>query len=281
MSGFVLTFYGVRGSYPVAGPRFRKYGGNTACLACSLCESIVVLDAGTGIINLGEQLDLDKPPLGPIHIFISHYHIDHIQGLPFFKPLYRRGNRVVIHSPSYSNGDAESLLMSLFMPPFSPIGRDSIRAEVEFRTLESEREVVVNGEARVEPVYSPTHPREGVWMFRVASGRHSLVYATDVEFPAGTDTVWPRLCRRTDVLVHDAQYLDEEYFDASHPRIDFGHSTVSMAARNAAGLDVGRLFLFHYEPSHTDAVLEASLARARKLFSRSFLARENQRIEIH
>ena len=279
MNSASLTFHGVLGSYPVAGHEFQKYGGNTACLEYNLPGITLVLDAGTGIINLGEKL-ADTDTSRDIHVFISHYHLDHIQGLPFFKPLYQTGRRIIIHMPRSSHGDGESLVMALLSPPYSPIGRDSIKAEVEFRDLEAGSEIQPADGIRIEPVPSTTHPREGVWVFRINNDRHSLVYASDVEFPNGIDAPLRNICRRADILVHDAQYLDEEYFDASHPRKDFGHSTVSMAAKNAASLDVGRLFLFHYDPGHTDGILEVSLDRARRVFPRSFLAREKLCIEI-
>lgn len=280
MAGLSFAFFGVRGSYPVAGPQFQKYGGNTACMLCSTPEMSIVLDAGTGIINLGRQLIESKGRPRDIHVFVSHHHMDHIQGLPFFSPLYEPGNRVVIHSPSGALIDGKSPLIHLFSSPFSPIGWDAIQAEVEFRKLESGGTVSLAGGIRVQTELSLTHPREGAWIFRVNVDGSSLVYATDVEFPAGMDAKMLRLCRNADVLVHDAQYLDEEYFDTSRPREGFGHSTVSMAARNAAGLDVGKLFLYHYDPGHNDKTLEAALVKCREQFPASFLARENQRIEI-
>ncbi|HDP95734.1 MAG TPA: MBL fold metallo-hydrolase [Candidatus Aminicenantes bacterium] len=280
MAGFAFTFFGVRGSYAVAGPQFLKYGGNTACILCAFAEANIILDAGTGIINLGRQLVEQKAQPRDIHVFISHYHMDHIQGLPFFPPLYEPGIRVVIHSPPYSLNDGKNPLHQLFSSPYSPIGWDSIQAKVEFRSLESAGTAFCAKGVRVQAESSSTHPREGVWAFRVSTDERSLVYATDVEFPEGMDAKMSRLCRGTDVLVHDAQYLDEEYFDTSRPREGFGHSTVSMAARNAAGMDVEKLFLFHYDPGHDDNSLEAALVRCREQFPASFLARENQRIEI-
>jgi len=281
MKRISFTFYGVRGSHPVAGLEYRKYGGNTASLLCALPESIVILDAGTGIINLGAEIEAARIPLKPIHLFISHFHLDHIQGLPFFSPLYRPETRMVIHLPPVEGKSGEELLMSLFQPPFSPIGRKSIKAELEFRTLDPITPVELGQDTVMETRKSDTHPLDGINLFRLKSGTCSLVYATDVEFPNGTGDGLFSFCKGADVLVHDAQYLDEEYFDESRPRRKFGHSTVSMAARNASGLQVDRLFLFHYDPRHTDIVLESSLARAREIFPRSYLARENRSFEIN
>ncbi len=280
MSDFSFTCYGVRGSYPVAGAEFLKYGGNTSCLLCSTPDTNLILDAGTGIINLGRQLLAGRNMDREIHIFISHYHMDHIQGLPFFLPLYEPGCRVVIHAPPNPDSDGGSPLIHLFSSPLSPIGWESIKADVEFCGLKAGNVVPLSKTTRVETAFSATHPRDGIWLFRVGVNESSLVYATDVEFPLGMDAGIQRMCRETDVLVHDAQYLDNEYFDTSRPRKGFGHSTVSMAARDAIALDAARLFLFHYDPGHTDEILESNLEHCRTQFPSSFLARENQCIEI-
>ncbi|HSQ35486.1 MAG TPA: MBL fold metallo-hydrolase, partial [Candidatus Binatia bacterium] len=116
-----LTFFGVRGSHPVPGKGTQRYGGNTASLLFEIDGQAVLFDAGTGIIQAGRYLNQPDHDGGPIHLFLTHLHIDHIQGLPFFSPLYNPDREIIIHCPEGDGNSSQQAIEALFVPPFSPI----------------------------------------------------------------------------------------------------------------------------------------------------------------
>ncbi len=325
--GLELTFCGVRGSFPVPGGDTRRYGGNTSSLLLEAAGVPIVLDAGTGIIRAGRQLAARG--ICPIHVFLSHLHSDHIMGLPFFAPLFDPRQEVVLHYPEDGGRRSRRALEALFVPPYSPITLQGIRARLRFAPLRDSSGSVSLGNG-VEVAYRrhDSHPCLGVLLYRVASGGRSLVYATDVESPRVFDAGTRAFVAGAGLLVHDSQYFENDYVGApraaagktgrgshtgvrgqaaprggSQPaglltrwphngdrglaarwpkgaRRGFGHSTMAMAARNAAACGVGRLYLFHYDPRYSDAMLEEMLRLARREFPRSYLAREGKSVDI-
>lgn len=298
--GFELTFCGVRGSFPVPGGDTRRYGGNTASLLLEAAGAPLVLDAGTGIIRAGRQLAARGAH--PIHVFLSHLHSDHIMGLPFFAPLFDPRQEVVLHYPEDGGSRSRRALEALFVPPYSPITLRGIRARLRFAPLRAAAGTVALGNG-VEVAYRrhDSHPCLGVLLYRVARGGRSLVYATDVESPRVFDAGTRAFVAGVDLLVHDSQYFENDYVGAPRAaagktgrparqgtasrwpagaRRGFGHSTMTMAARNAAACGVGRLYLFHYDPRYSDAMLEEMVRLARREFPRSYLAREGKSVHI-
>jgi ribonuclease BN (tRNA processing enzyme) len=277
---FSLTFFGVRGSYPVPGPATRHYGGNTASLLLEVCGQAVVLDAGTGIIQAGRHLEGRLRPGQTIHVFLTHLHSDHIIGLPFFAPMYDPRAEIVIHFPGCAGARPRQALEALFLPPYSPITLKGIKARLRYQALAPAAGSLRLGDVEVAWVQHDSHPRLGVLIYRVACGKRRVVYATDVESPSGFDEGVSAFIAGADLLVHDSQYFERDYFSRDHPRVGFGHSTVVMAARNAARCGARRLFLFHYDPRYSDPMLEEMLAQARAGFPGSFLAQEGKKINI-
>ena len=289
--GFELTFCGVRGSFPVPGQDTRRFGGNTSSLLLEAAGVPLVLDAGTGIIRAGRQLAARGAR--PIHVFLSHLHSDHIMGLPFFAPLFDPRQEVVLHYPEDGGRRSRRALEALFVPPYSPITLQGIRARLRFAPLRAAagRVALDNG---IEVAYSrhDSHPCLGVLLYRVACQGRSLVYATDVESPHVFDARTRAFVAGADLLVHDSQYFENDYVGAPRAaagqsgrwpkgtRRGFGHSTMTMAARNAAACGVGRLYLFHYDPRYSDAMLEEMVQLARREFPRSYLAREGKSVHI-
>jgi ribonuclease BN (tRNA processing enzyme) len=297
---FTLTFCGVRGSFPVPGGDTRRTGGNTASLLLEAAGLPLVLDAGTGIIRSGRLLAARGAR--PIHVFLSHLHSDHIMGLPFFAPLFDPRQEVVLHYPADGGGRSRRALEALFVPPYSPITLQGIRARLRFAPLRGAGGAVSLGDG-VEVAYArhDSHPCLGVLLYRVACGGRSLVYATDVESPQVFDAATRAFVAGADLLVHDSQYFEDDYVGAPRAaagragrplrpgtagrwprgtRRGFGHSTMTMAARNAATCGVGRLYLFHYDPRYSDAMLEEMGRLARREFPRTYLAREGKTIHI-
>ncbi len=169
------------------------------------------------------------------------------------------------------------------MPPFSPITLKGIKADLSFRPLDLAAEknsVSLEPAIAVSFVKHDSHPRLGVIIYQLAHGGRRVVYATDVESPDGFDPVISRFIHGADILIHDSQYLDADYVNPEHPKRGYGHSTVSMAVRNAEQCGVKKLFLFHFDPEYADRQLEDMLQQARRKFKHTYLTQELKKINI-
>jgi len=278
-----LTFFGVRGSYPVPGKNTQRYGGNTSSLLFEIAGQTVLFDAGTGIIQAGRYLSQPLEGGGKIHLFLTHLHIDHIQGLPFFKPLYNPQVEIIIHCPESAGNNFRQAIEALFLPPYSPITLKGIKASLSFQPLALDPEqnfIKLDSDIVVSHVKHDSHPRLGVIIYQLTHGGRRVVYSTDVESPDGFDDFISHFIHGADILIHDSQYLDRDYFNAGNPRIGYGHSTVLMAARNAIKCSVKKLFLFHFDPEYADEKLDEMLTQARQKFKNTYLAQEQKKIKI-
>lgn len=259
-----VTFYGVRGSCPCAGNRYRRVGGNTSCaLVTGSDEQPLILDLGTGVRSLGDALmpalRAEGRPLAATAL-LSHLHFDHILGLPFFAPLHDPGAVLTVYGPSQEGGTLQETLPAAVQPPFFPVHMADFRGEVRF--VDTDDEDFAVGAIKV---MARTVPHRGHTLgFRIESEGKVLVYLPDHQAPLDRQRVAEgvlELCDGADVLVHDAQYTDEEFMEKS----DWGHSTVAYAVRVAAESGVRRLLLFHHDPSHADREVDRLLGRARHL----------------
>jgi ribonuclease BN (tRNA processing enzyme) len=278
-----LTFYGVRGSHPVPGRGTQRYGGNTAALLFEIAGQAVLFDAGTGIIQAGRYLNRRLHAGGTIHLFLTHLHIDHIQGLPFFKPFYNPRLEIVIHCQESAGNSLRRAIEALFLPPYSPITLKGIKAKLRFLPLDmrpGKNSLSLGPDTVVSYIKHDSHPRLGVIIYQLAHDGRRVVYSTDVESPEGFDGSIRTFIRGADILIHDCQYLDADYANPRHPRQGYGHSTVSMAVRNAGLCRVKKLYLFHYDPEYSDRQLEDLLRRARRKFKNTFLSQEQKKIII-
>jgi phosphoribosyl 1,2-cyclic phosphodiesterase len=277
-----LKIWGCRGSVPTPGPNTVEYGGNTSCVEVMLGDgAALVLDAGTGIRALG--FDLVRRGARQIHLFLTHLHLDHVEGLRFFAPLWDEKVALDVWGPRSPVLGLGERILRAFSPPLFPVDFRDIPARVSFHDLPGERWQVDGVSLFADLVLHPG-PTLG---FRLESGRSTLAYLPDHE-PAlagieGRSPDWisgGALAGGADLVLHDAQYLDEEYA----ARIGWGHSSVDDAVAFCRAVDAGRLVLFHHEPERSDRALELLQARARELAGPErpppVLAREGMVIEL-
>ncbi len=291
-----IKFWGVRGSYPTPGPGTVRVGGNTACVELQLGERTIVLDAGTGMIPLGHELA--RKQTNEIVLLLSHLHHDHTQGLPFFTPAFLPGVRLHIFGP---DGATESLRKVLEHNQSFETFPVSLRDMASSKNIQPVREtqvIVWDGEGirimesvdglsedaiAIQVHRSYAHPG-GVLVYRISWRGRSVVYATDTEGYAGMDRRLVKFAKNADLLIHDAQYLEEHYWGqlAGFPSTQgYGHSTAGMACEVAASARVGRLILFHHDPSYTDGVISHLEAGAKEKFDKVQAAYEGLEIVIH
>ncbi len=291
-----VKFWGARGSYPTPGAGTIKYGGNTASVEIRAGERTIILDAGTGIIPLGRELARTKRA-GEILLLFSHLHHDHTQGFPFFVPAYMPSAKLHIYGPDGTHESLKNVLERNQSSETFPVSLRDMASSKDIQAVRESQIVVwdVEGVRAVEsgsPVgdeavvicihKSYAHPG-GVYVYRITWRGKSVVYATDTEGYIGTDRKLAQFARDADVLIHDAQYLEEHYRGqlVGFPSTQgYGHSTVTMACEVAAAAEVDKLVLFHHDPSYDDAMIAGMERTAKSLFEDSVAAYEGLEIDL-
>lgn len=280
--GLRIRFWGVRGSYPTPGPSTVEVGGNSSCVEITTGEHTLIFDAGTGLIGLGHEL-VRRPGEPTVHIFLSHLHHDHIEGLRFFAPVYSpEWSCFVYGAASGAPETLERLLAQTMAPRLFPVSFSQLPARLTIINLKPRERLRFDGVRPTEVLaqYSRAHPKVGVTLYRISHGGRSVVYATDVESPKGGFEDVVTLARGADVLIHDAQYTDEEYHGGHLNKAGWGHSTVRMAAEAARAARVGQLILYHHDPEHDDAEIRRLERVARSVFPRSRAATEGFELRL-
>jgi phosphoribosyl 1,2-cyclic phosphodiesterase len=272
---FTVRFWGVRGSYPAPGKNTVRFGGNTSCVEVRAGKHIIILDAGTGIIPLGQELARTNQLNATI--LISHLHHDHTQGFPFFVPAYMPNAQLHIFGPT----TAAETLDTNQSPRTFPIRLNEMNAtkeicslrEIDTLTLDSSGVRVDASSSDPDPVTvkvyrSHAHPG-GVYVYRIDYRGRSLVYATDIEGYVGCDRKLAAFARVADLLIHDAQYSEEHYrgqLTGLPSTQGYGHSTLQMACELANAAGVRELVLFHHDPNYADETVAGLEVRARSVF---------------
>lgn len=282
-----VRFWGVRGSIPVPGPQTNRYGGNTSCVEVRpRTGQQIVIDAGTGLRKLGKELM--QGPLGEgkgaAHLLISHTHWDHIQGMPFFAPLYQQGNQLYVYARQRNDTHLRAVFASQTDDPYFPVPFNAVKADVAFR------ELVEGARFEIGPVKVACTRLNHPWIamaYRLECDGASVVYSTDTapftdillenEFiatPPRPGQPLPEeqaaklramreglvdLCRGADFLIYDTQFTPDEYRAKPH----WGHSTPYDAIDVALAAKVKTLALFHHAPERTDDQQDAILAEVR------------------
>jgi phosphoribosyl 1,2-cyclic phosphodiesterase len=270
-----LRFWGVRGSTPTPQRQNLRYGGNTSCVELRTRGGIFVFDCGTGFRLLGNQLrrEFGTRPM-KANVFLSHYHWDHIQGIPFFVPLYSRVNRFRFHSFRSVQTDVQRALEDQMVNPYFPVNMATMLARRDFDII-GEQTRSYDGLRITSKRLN--HP-QGCMGYRIEHGNRVLVYATDNEpgDPQGDQNV-RALARGADVFIYDSQYTPHEYRTAKK---SWGHSTWQEATSIAREAGVKKLVLFHHDPDHDDTQIDSILRQARRKFSRTVAAREGLTLRL-
>lgn len=270
-----VRFWGTRGSIAVSGEQYRGTGGNTSCVEVEHDGYRLILDGGTGLRSLGDSLGFG--PLEATLVF-SHFHWDHIQGVPFFMPAYNKDSALTFVGVKHELGLREALERQM-RPPNFPVEIDLLAGVKRYADIATGVPFHA-GPFTLTAVEQP-HPN-GVAAYRIEADGRSLVYATDVEH--GGETVDARLvdaARDTDLLIHDAQYHWAEYTGVSGPpRKGWGHSTWLEAVLAAQRSGAQRLALFHHDPARDDQGVEDMESLARERFPEAFAAREGQVVTL-
>jgi phosphoribosyl 1,2-cyclic phosphodiesterase len=273
-----IRFWGVRGSIPAPGPDTAVVGGNTSCVEINGGGTRLVLDAGSGLRLLGdEMMTRGAHREQPVHLLLSHVHWDHVMGLPFFTPLYVPGTEIHV-ATGPSGAPLRDLLRRQMSAPMFPVDLERAAAKLVTHDLVDGQRLRV-GALEVE-VARLNHP-DPVYGYRIEHGGRSVVYATDTEHYACVDPRLLRLARGADLLIYDAQYTPEEYRgEVGMAKVGWGHSTFAAGAEIAAAAGVQKLCLFHHDPRRTDEGVAALLRRARELFPETVAAREGLTLEL-
>jgi phosphoribosyl 1,2-cyclic phosphodiesterase len=270
-----IKFWGVRGSTPTPQPENLRYGGNTSCVEVRVNGSRYIFDCGTGFRVLGKEM-LRQSEGKPMHahVFISHFHWDHIQGIPFFGPLYNNpDNYFFFHSTSRSRG-LQRALEEQMMDPYFPVNMSAMQAHRNFYDIEE-------GKLAFDDCVMHTswlnHP-QGCLGFRLETENKVIVYATDNEpgHPIFDKNV-RKLAEGADVLIYDAQYLPDEY---NSSKKGWGHSHWREAVDIAMGSGAKELVLFHHDPDHTDNMIDKIVTDARNYYPKVRAAAEGMEIKL-
>ncbi len=279
----IVKFYGTRGSVPVCKSDFQEFGGNTTCIQVRDKESnnIAILDAGTGIRELGKDIIESGHKQDEIFIAFTHFHWDHIQGFPFFEPAFNKKQKINLLALGW--GKHITCLKDIFktqmQKEFFPIQLEKMGARFRFMLLDETKKVFKTKVKKPKPVIvktnKHTHPG-GAYGYRIELDGKAMVFCTDVEHLNSIDEKVVKLAAGADLLIHDAQYTDEEL----KKKKGWGHSSFSQAIEVAERANVKMLALTHHDPDHDDAFLRKMEKKCQQRFKDSFLARERMEIAI-
>jgi phosphoribosyl 1,2-cyclic phosphodiesterase len=298
---FVVRIWGARGSYPMPGPTTLRYGGNTTCVEVEVGGHTLIIDAGTGIINLGYDLVRRAKENGghPIvaTVLLTHMHHDHTQGFPFFPPAYIGSSVLHIVGPRTFEQDLEETLNHAVLPPSFPVRLHEMPSLKTVSNLrETEMVIMEPGEhtprvvntyhnnlepspdaVRIKVLKSYAHPKSGCYIYRIEWHNAAMVFASDTEGYVDTDRRLVNFARDADLIIHDSQYTQQDYLASKQ---GWGHSTPQMAIDVARMSGARRLVLFHHEPRYNDDAIAAMEADAQKYFPRVQAAFEGMEIDL-
>lgn len=295
MEDFKVKFWGTRGSYPISGEKSIKYGGNTTCVEIETKLGIIIIDAGTGIIDLGKKIISEKK-WKEINVIFTHTHKDHTEGITSFLPGHMGNYQIHIFGPEFLGVGIADVIATTMNHSYYPVSYEELNSKKTaqnvspvdilllkkgentlkvFNKYHSEYKITKD-DLVIKILKGYNHPKNGVFVYRIEYNGKSFVFATDVESYIGGDTKLINFAKDADVLVHDAAYLYEDYLKKQ----GWGHSTPEMAAENAKKANVKKLYLTHHDPEDSDEIIGKKIELAKKEFKNSYIAYEGLEIEL-
>lgn len=266
-----LDVWGARGSHPASGLTFSEFGHHTACLSIRSADHLLVLDAGTGASALAAQVAAAPPR--EIDILLSHFHHDHVIGLPYLLMATPASTRIRIHAAFGVDFALGAMVAGILSPPYFPAEIGTVLARTECLSHATGATFEV-GAYRVTS-HALEHPG-GCTAFRVAQGQRAFVYATDLEQPDTLHPGWVSFVRGADMLIHDTMFTEDEIAS----RRGWGHATIDGALRLAEAAGVARLVGFHHSPAHDDALMQLREVELMLRWPGSCLAREGETLVV-
>lgn len=260
-----VNFWGTRGSVPIAHPDYREFGGNTSCVSLAIDDHVLIFDAGTGLKHLGDTVDKSCKHF---HLFLSHFHYDHIIGIPFFKPLWQADAAITFLSgiPD-AEEDLEAIFSQFIRTPFMPMSWSSVPCQKQYVALKRLAHYDIGENIRISWALL-NHPGDA-YGYRVEAYGKSICYVTDTEHKGSDlDQNILNLIAGADLVIYDA------FFDAHNFIAGWGHSTWEEGVRLCQQAGAKQLAIFHHHFDATDADLRKLEADVRGVFAQSFVARD-------
>ncbi len=275
MSDFSIRFWGVRGSLPCPGPATKRYGGNTPCIEVRCDGRLLILDAGTGLRELGDALVQEGGALDA-DLFLTHCHYDHVLGIPFFAPFFQPQHRFRMWAGNLlPEFQLKGVMERMMSEPLFPIGIDTFKASIEYRDFRAGEIILQAGRLAIHTLMLD-HPG-GATAYRIDYGGRSVAYVTDNEGRREDhDRPLVAFARNADLVIYDTTYTEDEIDEKK----GWGHSTWQDGMRLADAAGVKTFCLFHHAPEHDDTAMDAMLAQARAARPGTIAAIEGQIISL-
>ena len=265
---FKICFWGCRGACALSGSGMTRYGTNTACVSMECGGMPLVFDVGTGFIRFGEYCQKTNPG-GELHIFLSHFHLDHLEGLPHAGILYDPAVTIHFYAMGAMGSSPRELLANIFSPPYFPIPVLDKNRTIVFHEL-SEAGALHPAGSAVSVEYLSVHHPGGSISYKVGFGGKTAVYLSDYEYAGRMDPALEEYLRGADLVIFDANFGDADYI------ADWGHSTWQEGLAVCRALDIGRMVLFHHRVGRTDDELDEAERGLRAMSERCHMAREGE-----
>lgn len=271
---FTVKFWGVRGSIACPSPNHVVYGGNTSCVEVMAGDRHIILDAGTGIRNLGQRVIQEG--IQSSVLLLTHTHWDHINGFPFFGPVFQKNRTFDIYAGHlYESGGVQSVLASSMSNPMFPVPLEALQATLSFHDFRAGETIELGPEVRIRT--APLNHPNGATGYRIEYDGRAVCYVTDTEHvPGQPDENVLALIDGADLVIYDSTYTDDEY--PAH--IGWGHSTWQEGVRLCRKAQVKKLAIFHHDPDHDDAFMAQLEDEARRAWDGTFVAREGMQITV-